>query len=86
MSATETEPASGKPATGVRFRFDVIDKWAAQRGAYGDSAIAGLLDSDRTTIFRYRTGRISPTLARAAGFAHVMGVKVDDIIERVAVD
>lgn len=83
MPATETEPNSGNPATAVRFRFGVIDAWAAKRGAVGDSAIAGLLGTDRTTIFRYRTGRISPTLDRAVGFADLMGVKVDDIIERV---
>lgn len=86
MPATETDSNRGKPATEVRFRFDVIDAWAAKQGAFGDSAIADLFDSDRTTIFRYRTGRISPTLARAKGFADMMGVKVDDIIVSVAAD
>ena len=86
MPATDTDSNRGKPATDVRFRFDVIDAWAAERGAVGDLAIAGLLHSDRTTIYRYRTGKISPTLARAKGFADAMGVKLDDIIVSVAAD
>lgn len=86
MPATETDASRGTPATDrVRLRFDVIDAWAAERGAYGDTAVAALLDIDRTTVFRYRTGRISPTIATAMGIAAKIGVDLGSLIENPAV-
>ena len=49
-----------------------------------DQAKADLIGVDRATMWRYRTGKMTPTLDRALAIAEVLGVDLSELIERVA--
>jgi transcriptional regulator with XRE-family HTH domain len=65
-------------------RLDVFDANAERLGATTDAAKAELIGVDRVTLWRYRTGRLTPSLDRAYAIARTLGITVDDLIERPA--
>lgn|SRR6185369_15483773 len=68
----------------ARLRLDVFDANAERLGAMSDQAKADLIGVDRATMWRYRTGKMTPTLDRALAIAEVLGVDLSELIERVA--
>ncbi|MES2211482.1 MAG: helix-turn-helix transcriptional regulator [Chloroflexota bacterium] len=65
-------------------RLDVFDAHAEQLGAVTDAAKAELIDVDRVTFWRYRTGRLTPSFNRAMNIASKLGVQLDELFEQVA--
>jgi hypothetical protein len=67
----------------VRLRLNVYDPLAAAKGADTVLAQAKLHGVHRATMFGLRRGN-SPTLRLAMRIANDLGVKVEDVFERVA--
>jgi len=65
--------------------WDLIDRWAA--GLHGggrqgaDAKIAKAIGVNRVTVWRYRRGEISPTLATAAALALLTGSPLDSLVD-----
>lgn len=86
LCVTAKESAA-KPATGatqVRLRLDVFDQRTEELGAATDAARAELIDVDRVTMWRYRTGRLTPSLDKAMAIAAQLGITVEELIEQVS--
>ncbi len=65
-------------------RLDVFDRHAAKLGATTDAARAELIGVDRITMWRYRTGRLTPSLDRAMKIADVLGCDLRDLFPKAA--
>jgi len=65
-------------------RFDVFDRHAEQLGATTDAAKAELIGVDRITLWRYRTGRLTPSLDRAMTIAHRLGCDLHALFPKAA--
>lgn len=84
-----TATASGSPATAdatppAAIDFTVFDRECAKRDATSEPARARLADVDRTTLWRWRTGRQTPTLDAAARIAETFGITIDQLTGRAA--
>lgn len=84
LCVTATSPDATDATSGARLRLDVFDANAERLGATTDAEKAHLIGVNRITLWRYRTGRLTPSLARAYTIAGVLGVTVDDLIDRSA--
>jgi DNA-binding XRE family transcriptional regulator len=75
-----------KPATDAtpRIRFEIFDRECERRGAQDETAKAELVGVDRTTLWRWRNGRLTPSLAAATRIAETFDLTVEELIERAA--
>lgn len=81
MTATATARLGATVATGrLRLRFDLIDQWAAERNAKSDRAIAKLLGLSNSTVGRFRSGEMGPSLPRAMDIAAKLGISVEELV------
>lgn len=62
----------------------LFDTKCAERGALDEVARAELVGANRTTLWRWRTSRQTPTLAQALDIALALGISVDELIGRAA--
>jgi hypothetical protein len=81
MAAT---PIASQPATSATplIDFAVFDAKAAEHGATNESARAQLADVDRTTLWRWRTGRQTPGLEVSSRVADRLGISLDELTGR----
>jgi len=84
-----TATQSGTPATPdatprVAIDFTVFDRECAKRGATSEPARAKLVDTDRTTLWRWRKGRQTPTLDKAEHLAATFEITLDELTGRAA--
>ncbi|HET8682052.1 MAG TPA: helix-turn-helix transcriptional regulator [Micromonosporaceae bacterium] len=86
MSATPsgTQPATDATQPATRLRIDIFDRRAEALGAETDADKARLIGVDRVTLWRYRSGRLVPSLDRAMTIANILGLAVDELFEQVA--
>lgn len=82
VTATDGRDPGATPAT-PRIDFATFDIKCAERGALDEAARAELVDVDRTTLWRWRNGRQTPTLAQAVDIAERFGISVEELIGRV---
>lgn len=75
MPATSTVAPDATPA----LNFAAIDARAEQLGIEGKAALAEHLGIERTTLWRYRTGRVTPPLDTAQLIARRLGLPLGDI-------
>lgn len=69
------------PGLRVRIRWDQFDKAAEKLGAMNDSDKARLIGVNRSTMWRYRYGLMSPSLGRAMEIANTLRIKLLRLIE-----
>jgi DNA-binding XRE family transcriptional regulator len=62
-------------------RMDVFDANAERLGAHTDADKARLIEVDRATMWRYRTGRLTPGRDKAMSIADLFGLKVEELFE-----
>lgn len=84
-----TATGSGTPATQdatprVAIDFAVFDEKCAERGAKSEPARARLADVDRTTLWRWRKGLQTPTLANVEHLAATFEITLDELTGRAA--
>lgn len=84
VTAKDLTPQPATDATVARLRLDVLDEKAEALGATSDAAKAELCGVDRVTFWRWRTGRLTPSLSRAMTIANRLGLELSDLIEQVA--
>lgn len=85
MPATSTATARGASATANQhLDTEVFDGLTAALGATNDAARARLVDIDRKTLWRWRTGRYAPNLTVAQRIADQLGTTVDRLFPRRA--
>jgi DNA-binding XRE family transcriptional regulator len=70
-------------ATGVQVHWPAFDKAAEDLGASTDEEKASLVGVNRTTLYRWRTGVMRPSLGRALDLAHRLRLDLDQLFERV---
>lgn len=77
---------SGTDATQptIRLRADVFDELASKQGATNEIERARLVAVDRTTLYRIRECKVTPTLKVAMQMAERLGVGVNDLFEVAA--
>jgi DNA-binding XRE family transcriptional regulator len=63
--------------------MDLFDSRTTALGATTDQARAALVGIDRVTMWRWRVGRLTPSLDRAMALAQQLGVTVNDLFEEV---
>lgn len=68
----------------VLMDLTVFDTYAEAKGALDDQAKADLIEVDRVTLWRYRTGRLTPSLGRAMSIARTLGCDFDALFPRAA--
>lgn len=61
--------------------MDVFEELIAQTDATSETARALLLDMDRTTLYRIRRGKVTPTLEVALKMADRLGTTVEKLFE-----
>lgn len=84
MSAAQTSPNRGIRATDrIRLRADVFDQRSGQLGASTEVERAQLCGVDRTTLYRIRNGKTTPSLELAMDMAARLGVTVEELFEQV---
>ena len=69
-------------AAPIRLRFDVIDQRAAELGIGTRRALAKLLDLDPASVWRFRKGRMAPSLDTAMRVAERLDLRIEDVVER----
>lgn len=84
LRVTATKPDATDATPVARLRLDVFDANTERLGAVTDAARAELLGVDRATIWRWRNGRLTPSLDRAMAIAEVLGIELGDLIDRSA--
>ncbi|MEU5549236.1 helix-turn-helix transcriptional regulator [Micromonospora sp. NPDC047793] len=82
MNAAQTRGDSATQSP-IRLRTDVFDTLAG-RLADTEQGRADALDLDRATLWRIRTGRVTPTLDVAMRMASLLGTTVDELFEVTA--
>lgn len=69
--------------TGVRLRNDVFDSRCEELGAFTESDKAAFVAVNQATLYRFRRQQLGPRLDVAMRFAERLGVKVEELWERV---
>lgn len=82
VTATENRATDATPV--VQMRFDLFDEHAERLGAATDAAKAELIGVDRITLWRYRTGRLTPSLDRAMTIAERLGCDLHLLFPKAA--
>lgn len=83
MNAAPARSSSATPSP-IRLRTDVFDRLAAERGAVNKADMARLVGIDRTTLWRIRERKVTPTSETALQIAQRLGVAVEDLFEVTA--
>jgi DNA-binding XRE family transcriptional regulator len=78
--ATDDTP-DATPRREVRLDFDVIDRRAAELGVDTPAALAVFLGVNKSTVWRFRNGRMNPGLGTAMHFAARLGLPVEQIAQ-----
>ncbi len=84
MVAATEHSERGTGAAAVRLRVDRFDALTAAQGADTDTAKAALMNTDRKSLWRYKTGEVSPSVDLAMRWAEQLDTTVEDLWERVA--
>lgn len=66
----------------MRISFEVFDVECAKRGATDETSRGRLVDIDRTTLWRWRTGRQDPSLEAVIRIATTLEVAVEKLLGR----
>lgn len=83
MTATQQRGTNATPSP-IRLRADVFDELTSQKGATNEVERARLLEIDRTTLYRIRERKVTPTLEVAMRMAERLGSTVDELFEVAA--
>lgn len=84
MTAAHTTPNRGIRATDrIRLRADVFDAQTQKLGASTETERAQLCGVDRTTLYRIRATKTTPSLELAMDMASRLGVTVEQLFEQV---
>lgn len=84
MTAAQETPNRGIRATDrIRLRGNVLDERAIRFGAKTEIELAQHLGIDRTTLYRIRNGKTTPSLELAMDLAGRLGVTVEELFEQV---
>jgi DNA-binding XRE family transcriptional regulator len=63
-------------------RTDTFDGLVKERwGDVSETELARLIGVDRTTLYRIREGKVTPTLETAMRMAEALGTTVEDLFE-----
>lgn len=84
MTATGNGVDPATVATPLTIRFDLFDQKCAELGALDEKARAELVEVNRTTLWRWRTGVQTPNLETATRIAHRFDITVEDLIDGAA--
>jgi DNA-binding XRE family transcriptional regulator len=73
----------------VRLHWDVITVRAAEvlrcaPDKITDAMLAELFELTRETIWRFRKGRMAPSLDTALSMSSILGLRVEEIVEQVS--
>lgn len=82
MTATDINEPDATNATARR--FDIFDGRAEAMGAITEGAKADLAGVDRVTLWRWRTGRLRPSLDTVMAIADVFDVPLADLAKELA--
>lgn len=81
MSATPTRGTGATPSP-VRLRTHLFDQLVEKRwGDVSEIELARLLGIDRTTLYRIREGKVTPTLETAMRMAEALSTTVEELFE-----
>lgn len=83
MDAAQASCTSAPPSP-IRLRTDVFDALTLRKGATSEVERARLLDINRTTLYRIRIRRVTPTLQLAMRIADRLDSTVDELFEVAA--
>lgn len=83
MSAALNRGETATPSP-IRLKTDVFDTLAAPLEASSEVELARRLGVDRTTLYRIREGKVTPTLTVAMRMADRLGTTVDELFEVAA--
>lgn len=84
MNAPQATPNRGIRATDrIRLRADIFDARTLQLNATTEVDRAQLCGVDRTTLYRIRHGKTTPSLELAMDMASRLGVTVEQLFEQV---
>lgn len=70
----------------VNLDVGLFDRLLADKGAHTDAKRAELLDSDRTTVWRWRNRRLKPSLDQAVRIASFLDVSVEELFPKQVTD
>lgn len=70
-------------ATKTYFNATLFDERCAELGAINEDQRAALVGVDRTTLYRFRRGEMSPRLEVARRLARSIGVTTDDLWKEI---
>lgn len=79
MAATGRAAGPAADATGVGIDFAVLEARCRELGATSLNACAELVDVDRATLWRYKTGRFRPRMETAQQIARRLGITLDEL-------
>lgn len=82
VSATYGPRSGATPAT-ARLRVDVLDRAAKEHGAKNVTEQATFLAVSRSTLSRYRSNQMTPSLATALSMSKALHVSVHELFELV---
>ncbi|MFI6238379.1 helix-turn-helix transcriptional regulator [Micromonospora sp. NPDC050795] len=81
MSAAPPRSDSATPSP-VRMRTDVFDELVEKRwGDVNETELARLIGIDRSSIYRSRKDKVTPTLETAMRMAEALGTTVEELFE-----
>jgi DNA-binding XRE family transcriptional regulator len=83
-AANVSQRGTSAAVPSIALRDTVFLELTAKLGAASDVARARLLDVDRATISRMRTGKFLPRLELAMRMADRLGTTVDELFESVS--
>lgn len=83
MTAASPRGTSATPSP-IRLRGAVFDELTSRLGATNEVERARLIDVDRTTLYRIRERKVTPTLEVAMRMAERLGSTVDELFEASA--
>lgn len=84
MTAAPTRSESATPPAPIRLRTNIFDALLADINAGTETERARLFDMDRTTLYRIRKGKVTPTLEVAMRMAERLGTTVEELFEVAA--
>lgn len=84
MAATGHRNADATAATGSGINFELFDLKCAERGALDEESRAALAVVDRVTLWRWRGGKVRPSLSNLMHIARTLEVTLDELTTRRA--
>lgn len=84
MVAATDHTERGTGAAPVRLRVARFDELTAAAGAESETAKAALMETDRKSLWRYKSHDVTPSADLAMRWAERLNTTVEDLWERVA--